>query len=276
MNRRLRIARHWLAGSRHGVSAPALVRFLTGPRCETIAAREISRVEREDDALRVHLRGLPYPLHFPAEMNFYHLQQVIAESHNPHDWHYYEVPETRVRPSDVVVDCGAAEGMFAALVAPRVAHVYAIEPLPRFTALLARTFAAVPNVTVVPVAVHAHDGSARLQAGALDSSITTGAEAASGTEVPVRSLDSLAREWPSLPTYIKADLEGADVAALEGAREVIARATPRIAITTYHAADHAARIEALLREVDPRYRVRVKGIADLGCPMMLHAWVPGQ
>ena len=274
MNRRLRIARHWLTGPRHGVSARDLARFLTGPRCQAIAAREIIDCTPEGDVLRVQLRGLRFPLYFPAEVDFYHLQQVIAESHNPRDWHFYEIPETRVRPDDVVVDCGAAEGMFAALVAERARHVYAIEPLPRFVELLHRTFADVPSVTVVPVAVHAADGTARLQSGALDSSITTGA--AGGTEVPVRTLDSLAREWPSPPTYIKADLEGADLAAVEGAREIIARTVPRLAITTYHATDHAARIGALLREVNPRYVVRVKGIADLGCPMMLHAWVPAR
>lgn len=280
MNRRLRIARHWVSGPRHGVSPAGLLRFLAGPRCQTIAAREIVGVEDGGDALAVRLRGLAFPLLFPKEMDFYHLQQVIAESHNVHDWHYYELPETRVRPDDVVADCGAAEGLFAALVAPRAAHVYAMEPLPRFVSLLRRTFAQVPSVTVVPVAVHARDGVARLSAGALDSTLTdAGTDAgaqATGTEVPVRSLDSLAREWPAPPTYIKADLEGADVAALEGARETIARGAPRIAVTTYDATDHAERIGALLREVDPRYVVRVKGIADLGCPVMLHAWVPGR
>ncbi len=265
-----------MSGPRHGVTARGLLGFLTGPRCQTIAAREILGVDEDGDALSVRLRGVPFPLLFPKEMDFYHLQQVIAESHNASDWHYYEVEETRVRDGDVVADCGAAEGLFAALAATRAARVYAIEPLPRFAALLRRTFAAVPSVTVVPVAVHARDGTARLSAGALDSSLAAAPTAPGGTEVAVRSLDSLAREWGADPTYIKADLEGADVAALEGAREVIARAAPRIAITTYHAADHAARIEALLRDVDPRYAVRVKGIADYGCPVMLHAWVPGR
>jgi FkbM family methyltransferase len=275
MHRRLRIARHWISGPRHGVSAAGLLRFLAGPRCQTIAAREIVAVDDEGDALGVRLRGLPFPLLFPKEMDFYHLQQVIAESHNAHDWHYYEIPETRVRAGDVVADCGAAEGLFAAVAAERAARVYAIEPLPRFVSLLRRTFATVPSVTVLPVAVHARDGVMRLSAGTLDSALTAG-DGPGATEVVVRSLDSLAREWPAPPTYIKADLEGADVAALEGARGVIAESTPRIAITTYHEADHAGRIEALLRDVDPRYVVRVKGIADHGCPVMLHAWVPGR
>jgi hypothetical protein len=110
MHRRLRIARHWLSGSRHGVTASGLFGFLTGPRCQTIAAREIVGVEEDGDALRVRLRGMPFPLLFPKEMNFYHLQQVIAESHNASDWHYYEIDETRVRAGDVVADCGAPKG----------------------------------------------------------------------------------------------------------------------------------------------------------------------
>ena len=64
---------------------------------------------------------------------------------------------------------------------------------------------------------------------------------------------------------------------LAGAERTIARDCPKIAITTYHRAEHAREIEAFLHRVEPRYRVRTKGIdAGTGSPVMLHAWIPAE
>jgi hypothetical protein len=76
-------------------------------------------------------------------------------------------------------------------------------------------------------------------------------------------------------TYLKADLEGFELAMLRGAERTISRYRPKLAITTYHRADHASEIAAFLRRVEPRYRILTKGIdAVTGSPVMLHAWVP--
>jgi hypothetical protein len=63
------------------------------------------------------------------------------------------------------------------------------------------------------------------------------------------------------------------MAMLEGARETIRRCRPKIAITTYHRPDHAAKIGRLLRSIHPDYHIVVKGIENhWGSPVMLHAW----
>ena len=148
--------------------------------------------------------------------------------------------------------------------------MHAVEPLPRFVETLHRTFDGASNVRIVPCAIDEKPGKARLSSSGIASSI---GKANEGTEVEVTTLDELFAESDDDVSYIKADLEGYDVAMLRGATELISRDHPRIAITTYHRAEHAQQIEDLLRRISPKYKIRCKGIFhETGSPVMLHAW----
>ena len=95
-----------------------------------------------------------------------------------------------------------------------------------------------------------------------------------GIPVQARTVDSLFADRNLPLTYIKADLEGAELRMLAGAERTIRLNKPRIAITTYHEAHHADAITAFLRRIDPAYRILTKGIEHrAGAPVMLHAWV---
>jgi FkbM family methyltransferase len=272
--RRFRVFSHWLTGHRNGVSAGDLTRFLTGPTCVAESRQFIESIEERADGTVVRLRGVERPLRWPKGEGLYPLYMVLVETLDPRNWHFYEVPETRVSADDIVADCGAAEGIFALLVHSRARRVYAVEPSPHWTSSLERTFADAANVTVLPVALGAAPGEAYLSGGALDSVVSNvGREG--GHAVAVETIDRLFIDRDQPLTYLKADLEGFELEMLEGARRTIARYRPKIAITTYHQADHAERIAQFLRDVEPGYRVRTKGIdADTGSPVMLHAWVP--
>jgi FkbM family methyltransferase len=83
------------------------------------------------------------------------------------------------------------------------------------------------------VAVGAHNGVVHFAGNGIGGGCVT---AASGTEVPcVRLDDALAVEHAS---FIKMDIEGAELQALEGARGVIRRDRPVLAICGYHKPDH--------------------------------------
>ena len=277
LGRRLQICSHWLAGRRHGVSPVELARCVGAPTCVSNARRHIAGITDAGDHLAVELRDAPYPLYWPKGLDLYPLHMVVSETREPTDWHYYEVPETRVAPDDVVADCGAAEGIFALFAAPRAKHVYAIEPSTLWATALRRTFAAAPNVTVIPAAVGHTAGEAYLTGGALDSTVSAPAGGVGGGDrVAVETLDRLFHDQGRPLTYLKADLEGFELEMLAGAERTIGAYRPKIAITTYHRPEHADAIAAFLRRSDPRYMVRVKGIeASWGAPVMLHAWVPG-
>ena len=83
------------------------------------------------------------------------------------DWHHYEVPETRVQPGDVVLDCGAAEGLFALSVLDRAGQVVIFEPSADFADSLLRTFGNVSNATIVPAALGSSEGKAFLAGNSL-------------------------------------------------------------------------------------------------------------
>lgn len=271
--RRLRAVSHWLAGRRNGVSPVDLARFFTAPTCTIKARPYIESVTQDGEHLAVRLRGVDRPLYWPVGLDLYPLYMVVTEMRDVTGWHYYEVPETRVTPDDIVADCGAAEGIFALHVSPRAHHVHAIEPSPLWTATLERTFAGADNVTVVHAALGAATGEAFLAGGALDSTVSAAA-ASGGERVRVETIDRLFHDAGQPLTYLKADLEGYELEMLAGAERTVRAYLPKIAITTYHKAEHAQAITDFLRQVDPRYQVRVKGIdAETGAPVMLHAWV---
>jgi len=274
LSRRLGIASRWLRGQRNGVTATELARFLAAPTCEVNSRQFISSVEPVDEWLVVRLRGIARPLFWPREQPIYALHMVVSEAMDAANWHYYEIPETRVMPDDVVADCGAAEGIFSLLVQARAKQVFAIEPAPHWTTSLTRTFTDAPNVTILPVALSNEPGRAYLSGGALDSAMS-GTRSAEATEITVETIDRLFADRDRPLTYLKADLEGFELEMLAGAERTIARYRPRIAITTYHRAEHAREIAGFLQRLEPRYRVRTKGIdAVTGSPVMLHAWVP--
>lgn len=272
--RRFAYLAHWLRAAVRGQPRPTsfveMLRFAAQPPYRVRGQRHIARVAPHDGMLAVHFHGLAQPLFWPAELPLDALRMVASEQFDRDDWHQYEVEETRVLPEDVVVDCGAAEGLFALRVATRCRRVHAIEPFPRFVQSMRRTLHGFPNVTIHECLLGDRDGPARLGGEGL-----TAMESARGIEVPVRTLDSLFPAGGEDPTYLKADVEGAELRVLAGARALIRRRGPRIAFTTYHAPGHAADIAALLREIEPRYRIRTKGWSQFGTPLLLHAWVEG-
>jgi FkbM family methyltransferase len=154
-----------------------------------------------------------------------------------------------LKPGMVVFDVGAAIG-FQAVLASRLVgpsgRVIAFEPLPE-NAALARHNARLndfKHLEVHQVAVAAADGSARFQAGA---NVTWGKLDASGSlEVKVRSLDSMVAELGVKPSAIKIDVEGAEASVLEGARQVLAEASPVLFVDCHGTnAAVAERLEAL-------------------------------
>lgn len=59
-------------------------------------------------------------------------------------------------------------------------------------------------------------------------------------------------------TLIKMDIEGAEIKALEGARETIRRHRPKMAICTYHRESDLWEIPLLLKSLVPEYKIRFR------------------
>jgi len=134
-----------------------------------------------------------------------------------------------IRPGMTVFDVGASVGFQAVLAARLVGsggRVIAFEPLPE-NAARARHNARLNDfrhLEILEVAVAAADGAARFQAG---EGVNWGKlDAAGALSVKVRSLDSVAEERSARPAAIKIDVEGGELAVLEGARRLLSDAAP--------------------------------------------------
>jgi FkbM family methyltransferase len=145
--------------------------------------------------------------------------------------------ERTIFPGAVVVDIGANVGYFsllAAVLAGKTGRVFAIEPSPRNADYIRRhvRLNKFSTVTVIEAAISDRSGEAFFDLGA---SIATGHLSESGQiRVDLVTLDSLLAEETLLPPdFIKIDVEGAEFAVLQGAKDVLSQHQPVLFMDTH-------------------------------------------
>ena len=153
-----------------------------------------------------------------------------------------------------IVDGGAYDGdtvrTVSRLHGDRFGHMLAVEPDPaNFERLLATAAALPPAVRAKldcrQIALASRHGTLHLDATGTASSTTSAAASAAAIAVPAETLDALVAG--AAPTFVKLDIEGAEIDALEGARATIDRHAPVLAVCVYHLQNHLWRIPLLLR-----------------------------
>ncbi|MCL2575617.1 MAG: FkbM family methyltransferase [Defluviitaleaceae bacterium] len=88
------------------------------------------------------------------------------------------------------------------------------------------------------------------------------------TVVSCISLDEFFKEktLEDLPTFIKMDIEGAEQEALKGAKEIIAKKSPKMAICVYHRPDDPYRVYEIINEYNANYdfyyRQEIEGFGE--------------
>lgn len=162
------------------------------------------------------------------------------------------IVEHLVHPGDVVLDVGAHVGyytmLFASLVG-RSGRVFAFEPDPRNFAFLGQhaRLNGRENITVVNAAVGDHLGQVMFEHGSgsgtghVDAAGISGADAPTSNDVrsrarfPVRmeTVDGFARANGIRVDAVKIDVEGAEMAVLQGAQSVLRDFHPIIFLSTH-------------------------------------------
>ena len=112
------------------------------------------------------------------------------------------------------------------------------------------------NLTVLPYGLWSGKTELYLdQMGNSNSTVTT--EAGEGTRsLKVDSIDDLCSG--DKVTFIKMDIEGSELEALKGAKNVIMRDKPRLAISIYHKPEDLYEIPFWIRSVMPEYKLYVR------------------
>jgi FkbM family methyltransferase len=155
---------------------------------------------------------------------------------------------------EVFVDCGAYDGdsirSFLDQTRQSFRKVYSFEPDPVNFMKLEEETAVRPereSIVLQCAAVGAHNGTITFSAdGNEASSVGKG-----DMVVNCVTLDEVLSE--AEPTYIKMDIEGAELDALNGARGIIQRHCPVLAICSYHVQDHLWKIPLLIQSINPNY-----------------------
>jgi FkbM family methyltransferase len=162
------------------------------------------------------------------------------------------------RTGDIAVDAGACFGDtaldFAATVGPE-GHVYSFEVLQSHLDIVAFNLRQNPdirNLTLLPYALGNRSTQGRQPVGRPDPGFVPAADA------PFRSLDSLVWDG-TIPRvdFLKMDIEGAEVAALEGGVSTIKRFRPRLAISIYHQVKDYYRVPEFIDNLRAGYRMYV-------------------
>lgn len=89
--------------------------------------------------------------------------------------------------------------------------------------------------------------------------------------VRVTDLDSYCSEKVIIPTYIKMDIEGAEVEAILGAEEMIRNAKPKLAICLYHKTEDIYTIPLLVHKLNPSYKMYIRHYSDCRTDTVLYA-----
>jgi FkbM family methyltransferase len=239
--------------------------------CTMIGPRYVSRIEEVGEYQRVYFREIHHPLFWPKRLGTFDLYKAATDCLHKEDWHHYEVPETKVQPGDVVLDCGAAEGLFALSVLDRAGQVVIFEPSPDFAGSLRLTFGNASNATVVPAALGSSEGKAFLAGNSLYGFVSN----SGGIPIDITTIDAWSVKTNMHVSFVKGDLESHEFEVLKGARTTIQRDRPKIAFTVYHPGNNWREMVGFLSELVPEYRFRIKGLsynAGRARPVMLHAW----
>jgi FkbM family methyltransferase len=172
----------------------------------------------------------------------------------------HEMMAQSVPAGSVVYDLGANYGIYTMLLsrlAGPTGFVYAFEPMPQIMKQLQANIDLnrQTNVKYIPRAVADRAGTASFSVGV---SQATGHLTGQGTEddrlqqsvtVEVTTLDEFVRQGHRPPTFIKIDVEGAEGLVFDGAREVLARYRPTLAVEI-HSPEQGDRVGRALRDAD--------------------------
>ncbi|MFA5800898.1 MAG: FkbM family methyltransferase [Thermoleophilia bacterium] len=243
--------------------------------CTHIGSGLIEQIDEDGEYLAVKLRFVSDKLYWPGSLPLFDLYKVVTECFCEDDSHFYEVRETRVAPNDVVLDCGAAEGIFSLRVLERAKRIIAFEPLPLFIRSMEKTFAQYKSkVSILPYALSDVEGHASLSGSSLYGTVVD--ETKKGNiPIEITTIDKWSEDSRLKVDFIKGDLESFEYKVLCGGAETIKRDKPKIALTVYHPGNDWREMLNYCRGLVPEYAYRVKGLSyneKYPRPVMLHLW----
>lgn len=191
---------------------------------------------------------------------------------------YFPADVYALTDDEAFVDCGAYDGdtlrQFLALTGGAFRHYWGLEPDAQNGAKLRAFVGSLPaeiaaRIDCIPLAASDRRGQERFDSqGSPSSSFSE-----QGTVViDCAPLDELVDDC----TLLKADVEGAEPKLLEGARRLIARRAPVLALSAYHAQAHLWELPLLVSSMHPSYRFFYRKHNEEAWDLVLYAVPAGR
>ncbi len=89
-----------------------------------------------------------------------------------------------------------------------------------------------------------------------------------GTSIKAVALDNCISD---LVTFIKMDIEGAELEALKGSREILKRYRPKLAISLYHKKEDLVELPSYIKELVPEYKLYIRHYSNASIETVLYA-----
>lgn len=214
-------------------------------------------------------RGYLAQLRFRLLMDFNELPSPVLHPQ------YFADDLFDLLPNEMFIDCGAYDGdtikEFLHRRGLSFNEIIAFEPDPvNFQNLQEYTSSLVGSIkdkiTCLQLAVGANKGKLRFEAkGTVQSAVTETGDLV----VDCVPMDEFLVN--KMPTFLKMDIEGAEVDAMIGVREVLQKARPTLAICVYHRPDHLWRIPLIIDSISNDYHFYLRPHDEEGWDLVCYA-----
>lgn len=183
---------------------------------------------------------------------------------------YFDLNVIDKEGEEIFIDCGACDGMTSMLMKEKyrnTKHIYLFEPDPLNVQKCRGNLEKIGcEVEIIEKGVWSFDGELRFDSKGNASSVIN----EDGNEVvKVQSIDSLLNGQKS--TFIKMDIEGAELEALKGAENTIRKYKPKLAICIYHKKEDIEIIPEIILKYNPNYKLYIRHYSQWGSETVLYA-----
>lgn len=170
---------------------------------------------------------------------------------------YFDLPQLYHAENEVFLDAGSFDGEstkeFIRWCGGKYKKIYAFEPLEEGYLLSENNLREYENIELIKCALSDENGETTFVSsveGLMGARI--GDKGERTISVPVRTIDSILGGEEA--TFIKMDIEGAELAALKGAIDTLRKYKPKLAISLYHKNEDLIDIPLWLHKNVPGYR----------------------
>jgi FkbM family methyltransferase len=188
---------------------------------------------------------------------------------------YFPEDLLTIQAGEVFVDCGAFRGdtlsEFLARSGGRFQRYLAFEPDPSNFKLLRTFVGQLPLALRKKVEIHRQAIGTDFAQLMFQSTgdISSRLDLSGQLEVSAIPLDSLLGRLE--PTIVKMDIEGGELDALEGARQLIRKVAPLMAVCVYHRPDHFWAVPERLAQLHPEYSLYLRRYAEVPWELVCYA-----